>query len=322
MGLIDRLLALLGVRRSMEGTGGAKDSACVAEPTGADDREAPEEREAVEFASATILKADDSKAYGGRPRTGFWSGETLRARLPSIILNGAFDEKRIDKSSYRLSVGREIYISPASEAADPKYRTRRILKSRESCEIPPGQFALLLTEEAVHIPNNAFAFISMRSKQTKFRGLVNVSGFHADPGYVGKLLFAVFNAGPASVHVTQGDQWFALFLADLDRDDSSETRRPDDGYHSIPSDHITPIANEFYTFQGLNAKIRETKEDLEKRLQKVERDNAIVRWATALILAFFIAFGVRYCADQSQLVSTTVQPSNSFSSDGNRNASE
>ena len=48
--------------------------------------------------------------------------------------------------------------------------------------IPPGQFAFLLTEEVVSVPPDALAFISIRAK-TKFRGLVNVSGFHVDPGY-------------------------------------------------------------------------------------------------------------------------------------------
>jgi hypothetical protein len=39
------------------------------------------------------------------------------------------------------------------------------------------------------------AFISMRTA-FKFKGLVNISGFHVDPGYKGKLIFAVFNASP------------------------------------------------------------------------------------------------------------------------------
>ena len=41
---------------------------------------------------------------------------------------------------------------------------------------PPGQFAFLLTKEVVSVPADALAFISIRVK-TKFRGLVNVSGW-------------------------------------------------------------------------------------------------------------------------------------------------
>ena len=60
--------------------------------------------------------------------------------------------------------------------------------------IPPGQFGLLITEEVVQVPMDAIAFISIKAG-IKFRGLVNVSGFHADPGFSGKLKFAVYNAG-------------------------------------------------------------------------------------------------------------------------------
>jgi dCTP deaminase len=42
----------------------------------------------------------------------------------------------------------------------------------------------------------------------KQRGLVNVSGFHVDPGYSGKLLFSVYNAGPRSIVLTRGEPVF------------------------------------------------------------------------------------------------------------------
>ena len=47
------------------------------------------------------------------------------------------------------------------------------------------------------------AFISIKAK-LKFRGLVNVSGFHIDPGYRGKIIFAVFNAGPQPILLRRG----------------------------------------------------------------------------------------------------------------------
>ena len=50
--------------------------------------------------------------------------------------------------------------------------------------IPPGQFAFLLTAETVTMPDNAIAFISIKAR-LKFNGLINISGFHVDPGYRG-----------------------------------------------------------------------------------------------------------------------------------------
>jgi len=56
--------------------------------------------------------------------------------------------------------------------------------------IPPGQLALLITEEEVAIPTNRIGFISIKFT-AKMRGLINVSGFHVDPGFKGKLKFSV-----------------------------------------------------------------------------------------------------------------------------------
>ena len=47
-------------------------------------------------------------------------------------------------------------------------------------------------------------------------GLVNVSGFHVDPGWEGPLIFAVFNGGPSPVTVKRLDELFHIWFADLD----------------------------------------------------------------------------------------------------------
>ena len=230
-----------------------------------------------------------------RQGSGFWSGERIEARLSEIIVGGT--RTMIDKSSYKLTVGEELYVTPARET-DPRYRTMRKLAQGEATEIPPGQFALLTTEETVRVPHDAIAFITTRSKATKFRGLVNVSGFVVDPGYDGKLIFAMFNAGPATIHVKRGDEWFAILFADLDR--RSTKVRNGDFYKGLPSDHITPLANELLTPQGLKASIRETRDELDQRITKVERDNAIARWAFALLLSFALTFTVKSCTDGPQ----------------------
>ncbi len=117
----------------------------------------------------------------------FWSGETLSERLQSLIQ--PFVPDRVDCAAYTLAIGPEVYVSPNDQTADPSTVTVRKLAQGDAFTIPPGQFAFLLTEEIVAIPADAVAFISIRAK-IKFRGLVNVSGFHVDPGYRGQLTFA------------------------------------------------------------------------------------------------------------------------------------
>lgn len=229
-------------------------------------------------------------------RTGFWSTQTIKDHGERVI--SPFSEDRLDTASYRLRVGSEIYISPSSESQGKKLEGKKLLKQGEGCLIPPGQFAFLITEETVKVPRDCIALITLRSKQTKFRGLVNVSGFHVDAGYSGQLIFAVFNAGPAPVHVAQGDEWFAIFFAYLDR--PTDKAREGNGYTRIDSQLITPIATHFYTFEGLDTKIRETEKKLVERLHVVERDHAIVRWSVALILGALISFGLYQCRNDSR----------------------
>jgi dCTP deaminase len=47
--------------------------------------------------------------------------------------------------------------------------------------------------------------------------LVNVSGFHVDPGFRGRLKFWVYNAGNNDIQVLQGDPLFLIWFSDLDR---------------------------------------------------------------------------------------------------------
>ena len=128
----------------------------------------------------------------------FWSGETLSRRLKTLI--DPFHSGRVDCAAYLLSIGpevgkSEVNVSPNDQTADPTTVTVRKLGDGEAFTIPPGQFAFLLTEEVVSVPADALAFISIRAK-TKFRGLVNVSGFHVDPGYRGQLTRQLHNIAP------------------------------------------------------------------------------------------------------------------------------
>ncbi|MDE0287070.1 MAG: hypothetical protein OXJ36_18900 [bacterium] len=89
------------------------------------------------------------------------------------------------------------------------------LNEGERVNIPPGQFAHLLIHEYVRVPNSAVGLLSMKSK-VKMRGLVNVSGFHVDPGYEGHLVFAVFNAGSSAITIRQREPTFLLWYVSLD----------------------------------------------------------------------------------------------------------
>lgn len=198
----------------------------------------------------------------------FWSGETLAAKLPTLV--DPFDAGRIDCAAYTLRVGAEIYISPTN-SAEATGATKRTLQQKEGFVIPPGQFALLLTEECVSIPSDAVGFISMKAR-IKFRGLINVSGFHVDPGYSGHLVFSVFNAGPSMVHLARGDDCFLIWYASLDAE--SAFVRKAAAYNGVSSELINSNAGPVLSLSYLS-----------NRLDLVEKEHQLLRLSAATVLA-------------------------------------
>ena len=109
----------------------------------------------------------------------------------------------------------------------------------DTLTILPGQVAVLLTEERVKIPDGVIGFISLKST-VKLPGLINVSGFHVDPGFEGHLTFTVFNAGTKAVTHHRGDKLFLLWLAEMDAG-GDPYRGSHNGQDKIPSSVISEL---------------------------------------------------------------------------------
>lgn len=146
----------------------------------------------------------------------FWSGETLLERLPA--LSDDFKPGAVDCNAWTLTIGDRLYITPTatSGGAPDRMGTIRTLGDQEHFVIPPGQFGFLETRERVRVPKEAMALISIKAS-VKLQGLVNVSGFHVDPGFDGVLVFTVYNAGPNPIHLQQGQNLFLIWYASLDQ---------------------------------------------------------------------------------------------------------
>ncbi len=186
----------------------------------------------------------------------FWGDNTLRARLEELIT--PYNQSRIEGASYRMSVGKEVFVSPTSKPIDPRFKLPTILCHKEWFTIPPGQFGFILTEEHVSVPESAIALISIRARY-KFRGLVNVSGFHVDPGYSGRLMFSVFNSGPNSVHLRRGDECFLIWYAELDGPSAVSAKEP---RNEIPSELTGPLSEGMESFSMLRSEIENLKQSV------------------------------------------------------------
>lgn len=223
---------------------------------------------------------------------GSWSGETLKDRLETLVT--PFDPDRVDCSAYTLSMGRELYVSPNEAMQDPLGVTIRQLGDGEGFTIPPGQFAFLLTEEKIEVPNDALAFISIKAK-IKWRGLINVSGFHVDPGFRGRLIFSVYNAGPVTVHLRQGQPMFLIWYATLDKPTALARNQP--VQESFPPDLISGISGELQSLAGLNKKIKDLDKSLTDRVHSIEREQTYYRLIGGIALAIVIAIAVMWVRD-------------------------
>jgi dCTP deaminase len=125
--------------------------------------------------------------------------------------------------------------------------------------------------------------------------LVNVSGFHVDPGYRGQLTFAVFNAGPVPIHLKRGQPIFLIWYASLDH----ETAVKKDGavHLGIDPELITGIAGELQFFAGLSKKVKDVDKTLGDRIHAVEKEQTYYRVIGAVALALMIALTVNWLKD-------------------------
>jgi dCTP deaminase len=156
----------------------------------------------------------------------FWSSQKLKAQqqqLQDLIL--PYDANRVQQGAYEMCLSNEVLTTPPHTRDAPAIVDDVLM-------IEPGQFGLLYTAETVHIPADVIAFISIKAS-VKFGGLVNISGFHVDPGYHGRLKFSVYNAGTAPIPLKIGQPAFLIWFSDLDQ----ATEDP----YNVPHQHMNQV---------------------------------------------------------------------------------
>jgi dCTP deaminase len=216
----------------------------------------------------------------------FWSTEKFEERQNAnpVIDSDLYSAERIKCGGYELSLGAEYF-----DTSDPT-GIKQKLDDGQQITILPGQFGLLLTEERVFVPADAIGFISIKAS-IKFRGLVNVSGFHVDSGFKGHLKFSVFNAGGQPVVLSRKQPVFIIWFSDLDR----KTLKPYAGEHANQSE----ISSEdVMRIQGRLASVAV----LDERLKKIEQTMEVLKGAAIAIGAGIFLLVVKLIWDARPLV--------------------
>lgn len=186
-------------------------------------------------------------------------------------------EKLFQGAYYELSLGDEIFISTKESPT--------ILRDRAVANIEPGEFVIVSTAETISMPPDRLAFISMKFGFTE-NGLINVSGFHIDPGFKGKIHFAVYHAGPATVTVRRLEPMFLLFLTKID-----EVKKPDlyDDKHKHQSLSLIP-AETIMRLKGPPISLKH----LDSRLGKLESTVTVLLTLMGALLVAAIGAILRF----------------------------
>ena len=217
----------------------------------------------------------------------FWSGEKLlkEATAANSKLIVPFSKDQIDCNAYTLRMGIQYYKTADREIKSSETQKRELLGPNDSFLIPSGQFAFLLSRESVSVPIDSMAFISMRL-DIKLQGLINVSGFNVDPGYTGKLVYAVYNASPSSIQISENDLLFKIWFCNLDGTLSDKyTKVSSAGLNEISSKMIRGMNRETISIQAL-------KEDVESLRFSMRLQATIFGVASGIGVAILVSMAV------------------------------
>jgi dCTP deaminase len=201
-----------------------------------------------------------------------------------------FNELRIKNGAYELSLGSEVYLT------DSKTGKVEIINadSNRNVDINPGQFALLLTKEKVNIPKDKIAFISIKAGE-KLKGLVNVSGFHVDPGFNDHLLFSVYNAGPSAIVLNFGDPYFPIWFAEMTTKLTDDQAYNENNEHYNKLHHIPPKYIEVLKKGELASP-----NSLLEKIKALDAQLTNFSWAAGLLISLGIGLSVKSCSDTSK----------------------
>jgi len=183
----------------------------------------------------------------------------------SNIFNSDYDVRCVKEIMYDLRLGNEVYITPD--------KNEKSIKDKETILISPGAYALLLTKEKLNLPNNIFGLITIKFAYKK-KGLVNISGFHVDPGFNGPLIFSVYNLGPSTICLRSGDEVFSILFYELG---SSVELTKDRRIGKIPLDMLEPLIDR--TVPSL-LELNRTVEEHQNKIKQLEQ----------LLIALIVSF--------------------------------
>ncbi|MBS1492225.1 MAG: deoxycytidine triphosphate deaminase [Bacteroidetes bacterium] len=158
----------------------------------------------------------------------FLNSDEIEKNLDNLFTKD-FDKNLIECGCYELRLGNDYYISSDGKGS------KKISDQNPQIIIPSGQFALLTTKETLGLTSDFFGLISIKAG-IKFKGLVNISGFHVDPGFKGILKFSVYNAGARDIVLDKDQRVFPIWFGKFT---TPETKPYNNSHNNFDQNKIT-----------------------------------------------------------------------------------
>ena len=155
---------------------------------------------------------------------------------------------------------------------------------RANLVIRPGELVYVMSEETVDLPNDMRADLSLKRKISHL-GIMVLGGSSVDPGYKGKLIFALYNLSTRPFPLQAGNKLIAAQFYRLGPEEQPPaTSKPPESLYAFPDDLVQLMAvYEPATVEGLRQSLHEvtrTVEDLKRQIQ--DKEEWYVRFQEAL----------------------------------------
>lgn len=182
--------------------------------------------------------------------------DEIKRKIALPIFIDYIDPECLQTANCDLTLGEDVYVT--TEKTPRKLNT---MGQDGVVSIEPGEFGILMTHEYIFVPPDLMGFISIRLTH-KQKGLVNISGFHVDPGFYGRLMFAVFNAGPNDVPLRYKERVFMIMLNKLDENSDLAIKLQKGRWHGMENIPIETLSG----LRGTSVSVR----NLDERIKKLE----------------------------------------------------
>ncbi len=152
-----------------------------------------------------------------------------------LIEKSTFNSSSLEASSYDIRVGSKGIIGGEGIEIN--------LIQQKTLEIPPGAYAGIVSYEKMNFPRNICARLGSK-RALSYDGIILLSGSIVDPGYVGHLLFGLYNASQKKVHIRYGRKICNIVFERLSIEPEKEIQpEPNLLYGNFPDAFLDKIAN-------------------------------------------------------------------------------